>query len=233
MFDNISYGLLFAMFTELSVECTQQSAALTIVSKNMCFQGTKFTASSEGARLLTQVYSKRISGPVFARKKLAWRKGEKGASEDLLAWLKQSVLSGQTSTPDPGTASPPAPVLSFAAALNAPLLSTPGRSVTATELPGFGAPKGRAAKIAAVKLQQAQLLMSAAERNIAATEHHGKDAVLATQKHHSIITMNTRSSGHVKRTVYGCEVRTSYIEGAGMGVFSTEIVPKGGICTGY
>ena len=79
MFDNISYGLLFAMFTELSVECTQQSAALTIVSKNMCFQGTKFTASSEGARLLTQVYSKRISGPVFARKKLAWRKGEKGA----------------------------------------------------------------------------------------------------------------------------------------------------------
>ena len=57
-------------------------------------------------------------------------------------------------------------------------------------------------KIAAVKLQQAQLLMSAAELNITATEHHRRDTVLATHKHHRIITMNTRSSGHMKCKVY-------------------------------
>ncbi len=64
--------------------------------------------------------------------------------------------------------------------------------------------------------------MSAPELNIAATKHY----VLAAQKHHSICTMNLRSSGHVMCKVDWCKVCTSNIEGAGMGVFSTEIVQK-------
>ncbi len=144
--------------------------------------------------------------------------------------MSQSFFELQPPTPQPAPA------------------SSAATAICGSELQGFGAPKGLAANAAAVKLQQAQLQMSAAEHKIelieyypcntkkelerregeiSATEHHTGGQVYTMQQHHTIKTMNTvKGSGYVEQAVHACKVCYSKIPGAGMGVFTSEQIPN-------
>ena len=93
-FQDISLGLLFALFGKYEGKQSHGASAAKIIQTNACFRGTTYTNDSEGAQKLRKTYTGQFGGDVFKKKKVLWRK--KPNSSDLLEWLKKTIFTKVT-----------------------------------------------------------------------------------------------------------------------------------------
>ena len=83
-FEDISCGLLFALFTEFGKSRKQRDAARAIVKQNRCFKGSQFGPDGDELRALVQKYNSLFNGPYFKSLKQDWRGQRKGQNGDSL-----------------------------------------------------------------------------------------------------------------------------------------------------